>query len=113
MDCKVLVVVDILFVLIIFADEELPLIFEVKVLIDEDKVLFVEEATAPPISKLDVTPFTFELNSEPLKDKVLEDITELVEVTPLIVVVKVLPDRDWVKEEMILEIFDDIPFIIN
>ena len=60
MDCNVLVVVEILFVLIIFAEEVLPLTFEVKVLTDEDKVLLVEEATAPPISKLDVTPFTFE-----------------------------------------------------
>lgn len=35
-----------------------------------------------------------------------------VEVTPLITVVKVLPERDWVKELIILETLEETPFTI-
>ena len=40
------------------------------------------------------TPLTVEVSIVPDVDRPLEDITELVAVTPLIVVVKVLPARD-------------------
>ena len=61
---------------------------------------------------MEITPLTLDFNSDPFKDKVLLDITELVAVTPLIVVVKVLPDRDWVKELIIDLIPDETPLII-
>ena len=40
-----------------------------------------------------VTPFTFEERVLPLDERVFEEITGVVEVTPLITVVKVFPER--------------------
>ena len=61
-----------------------------------------------------ITPFILEVNIPVEVEKfiLLFEITEEVAITPLIVVVKVLPVRDWVKDEMNCLIPELTPLII-
>jgi hypothetical protein len=59
---------------------------------------------------VDTTPFTLEVIVLPDEEIELFEITLVVAITPFTLVVKVLPVTDWVKELMILDTLDDIPF---
>jgi hypothetical protein len=65
------------------------------------KVLEVDDATRLVRSVVVATPFTVVVRIVPVVERAFEEITEEVAVIPLIVVVKVLPERDCVKELMI------------
>lgn len=66
---------------------------------------------------VDVTPFTFETSSKELVEveivRVLLLIIDDVAVRPLILVVRIFPEDDWVKELMKLTTLDAIPLIIE
>lgn len=59
------------------------------------------------------TPFTVEVSIVPEADISLDEITDEVATTPLIVVVSVLPERVCVNEFIKFTTADDIPFIID
>jgi hypothetical protein len=78
--------------------ETMPLIIEViKLVVDEKlKLLVVVAAISEAKEVVEIIPFTsvVMMPVDVAKDTVLFEITELVAITPLIVVVKVLPERD-------------------
>ena len=53
----------------------------------------IDEGASEERSVVACTPFTFEVRVDPDRDTECDEITEDVAVTPLIVVVKVFPDR--------------------
>ena len=89
-----------------------PLIVEVRVVPDWERVLELIVLKLVLV----VIPLTLEVRDIPLVvveiERLLFEITEEVAIIPLIVVVKVLPVRDWVKDEMNCLIPELTPLII-
>ena len=89
-----------------------PLIVEVRVVPDWERILELIVLKLVLV----VIPLTLEVRDIPLVvveiERLLFEITEEVAITPLIVVVKVLPVRDWVKDEMNCLIPELTPLII-
>lgn len=85
----------------LFVEVEIVKKLVVPVLITDCKSVVVE------------TPFTVEVKTVPETLRPFEVIIELVAITPLIVVVKMLLLADWVKLLMIFVIPEDIPFTIT
>jgi hypothetical protein len=70
-----------------------PFTVDVRVFPERARALFVDDATRSLRFIVVAIPFTVDVRSVPVTSSPFEDTTEDVAVTPLIVVVKVLPER--------------------
>ena len=87
---KVLVVVERVLVLMIDEVEITPFTLDVRVLVAEERLLVVLDASRLLKFVEVATPFTVEVRIDPLVDRALDLITVVVADTPLIVVVSTL-----------------------
>jgi hypothetical protein len=76
------------------------------------RVWVVEDATRLVRSVEVATPFMVVVRVAPLVERALEEITEEVAVTPLMIVVSVLPERDCVKELMMVAREEEMPLMM-